>query len=44
MLNSYQYSGSFEDLLKLLVQRAQQDEIDKQIAVILKQFFDSSFR
>jgi hypothetical protein len=40
MFNAYQYSGSYDDLLKLMIQRAQQDEIDKQIAELLKQFFE----
>jgi hypothetical protein len=40
MFNAYQYSGSYDDLLKLMIQRAQHDEIDKQIAEVLKQFFE----
>lgn len=40
MFNSYQYSDSYDDLLKLMTQHAQQDEIDKQIIEILKQFFE----
>jgi hypothetical protein len=40
MLNSYQYSGSYDDLLKLMIQHAQQNEIDNQIFEILKQFFE----
>ena len=40
MFNSYQYSGSYDDLLKLMTQRAQQNEIDNQIIEILKQFFE----
>ena len=37
MFNSYQYSGSYDDLLKLMTQRAQQNEIDNQILEILKE-------
>ena len=40
MFNSYQYSGSYDDLLKLMTRRAQQDEIDNQILEVLKQFFE----
>jgi hypothetical protein len=40
MFNSYQYSGSYDDLLKLMTRRAQQNEIDNQILEILKQFFE----
>ena len=40
MFNSYQYSGSYDDFLKLMTQHAQQNEIDKQITEILKQFFE----
>ncbi|MBI5352020.1 MAG: hypothetical protein HZB50_05230 [Chloroflexi bacterium] len=40
MLNSYQYSDSNDDLLKLMTQHAQQNEIDNQIVGVLKQFFE----
>ena len=40
MFNSYQYSGSYDDLLKLMIRHAQQNEVDKQIFEILKQFFE----
>ena len=40
MINSYQYSGSFDDILKLMIQHAREDEIDNHIIEILKQFFD----
>ncbi len=40
MLNSYQYSNSYDDLLKLMTQHAQQNEIDNQIIEILKKFFE----
>jgi hypothetical protein len=40
MFNSYQYSGSYDDLLKLMTRHAQQNEIDNQIFEILKQFFE----
>jgi len=40
MFNSYQYSGSYDDLLKLMIRHAQQNEVDNQIFEILKQFFE----
>ncbi len=40
MFNSYQYSGSYDDLLKLMTRRAQQNKVDDQIFEILKQFFE----
>ena len=40
MFNSYQYSDSYDDLLKRMIQHAQQNEIDNQIIEILKQFFE----
>jgi hypothetical protein len=40
MFNSYQFSGSYNDLLKLMTQHAQQEGIDDQILDILKQFFE----
>ncbi len=40
MFNSYQNSGSYDDLLKLMTRRAQQDEVDNQILEMLKQFFE----
>ena len=40
MFSSYQHSDSYDDLLKLMIQHAQQNEIDKQIFEILKQFFE----
>lgn len=40
MFNSYQYSGSYDDLLKRMTQHAQQTELDNQILEILKQFFE----
>ena len=40
MLNSYQFSGSYDDLLKLMIRHAQQNELDNQILEILKQFFE----
>ena len=40
MFNSYQYSGSYDDILKLMILHAQQNEVDRQIFEILKQFFE----
>ncbi len=40
MFNSYQYSDSYDDLLKLMTRRAQQNEVDNQILEMLKQFFE----
>jgi hypothetical protein len=40
MFNSYQYSGSYDELLKLMIRHAQQNEVDRQIFEILKQFFE----
>jgi hypothetical protein len=40
MFNFYQYSGSYDDLLKLMIRHAQQNKIDNQIFEILKQFFE----
>lgn len=40
MFNSYQYSDSYDDLLKRMTQHAQQDEVDNQIFEMLKQFFE----
>lgn len=40
MFNSYQYSDSYDDLLKMMTQHAQQNEIDNQIIEILKRFFE----
>jgi hypothetical protein len=40
MFNSYQYSGSYDNLLKLMTRRAQQNEVDNQILEILQQFFE----
>lgn len=40
MFNSYQYSDSYDDLLKLMIRHAQQNEIGNQIFEILKQFFE----
>ena len=40
MFNSYQYSGSYDDLLKLMTRHAQQNGVDNQIFEILKQFFE----
>ena len=40
MFNSYQYSGSYDDILKLMILHAQQNEVDHQIFEILKQFFE----
>jgi hypothetical protein len=40
MFNSYQYSGSYDDLLKLMTRRAQQNEVDNHIFEILRQFFE----
>ena len=40
MFNSYQYSGSYDDLLKLMTRHAQENEVDNQIFDILKQFFE----
>ena len=40
MFNSYQYSGSYDDLLNLMTRRAQQNEVDNQILQILQQFFE----
>ena len=40
MFNSYQYSGTYDDLLKLMTRHAQQNEVDNQILEILQQFFE----
>jgi hypothetical protein len=40
MFNSYQYSDSYDELLKLMIRRAQQNGIDIQIVELLKQFFE----
>ncbi len=40
MFNSYQYSNSYDDLLKLMIQNAQQAELDNQILQIVEQFFE----
>lgn len=40
MFDSYQYSGSYDDLLKLMTRHAQQNEVDRQILEILQQFFE----
>ena len=40
MFNSYQYSGSYDDLLKLMTRHAQQNKVDNQILEILQQFFE----
>ena len=40
MFNSYQYSGSYDDILKLMILHAQQNEVGHQIFEILKQFFE----
>ena len=40
MFNPYQFSRSYDDLLKLMLQHAQQNEVDNQIFEILKQFFE----
>ena len=40
MFNSYQYSGSYEELLKQMTDHAKQKEIDNQVFEILKQFFE----
>jgi hypothetical protein len=40
MFNSYQYSDSYDDLLKIMIQHARQNEVDNQIFEILKQFFE----
>ncbi len=40
MLNPYQYSGSYDDLLKLITQRAHENEVDNQILQMLQQFFE----
>ncbi|MBI5824750.1 MAG: hypothetical protein HZB18_12035 [Chloroflexi bacterium] len=40
MFNSYQYSDSYDDLLKGMIRHAQQNEVDNQIVEILKQFFE----
>ena len=40
MFNSYQHSGSYDELLKRMTQRAQHNGVDSQIFEILKQFFE----
>ena len=40
MFNSYQYSDSYDDLLKLMTRHAQQNGVDNQLFEILKQFFE----
>lgn len=40
MLNAYQFSGSADDLLKLMTQHAVQQRIDAQIVEMLQQFFE----
>ena len=40
MFNPYQYSDSYDDLLKLMTQHARQNEIDRQIIEILENFFE----
>jgi hypothetical protein len=40
MFNSYQFSDSYDDLLKLMIRHAQQDELDSRILDILKHFFE----
>ena len=40
MFNSFQHSGSYDDLLKLMTQRAEHNEIDRKLIEILQQFFE----
>lgn len=40
MLNPYQFSGSYDELLKRMLQHAQQTELDQRILAQLKQFFE----
>lgn len=40
MFNSYQYSGSYDDLLKLMTRHARKNEIDNKILEIVQQFFE----
>jgi len=40
MFNSYQYSGSSDELLKSMIQHAHHNEIDNQIVDMLKKFFE----
>jgi len=40
MLNSYQYSDSYDELLKLMIRHAKEKEIDRQITEILNGFFE----
>ncbi|MFN8411639.1 MAG: hypothetical protein U0Z26_04555 [Anaerolineales bacterium] len=40
MFNSYQYSGSYSDLLKRMTSRAKQNEVDAQIFEVIKTFFE----
>ena len=41
--NSYQNSGSYDDLLKLMTRRVQQNKVDNQILEILQQVFEKEF-
>lgn len=40
MINPYQHSDSHNDLLKLMIRRAQQAELDNRMLELLRQFFD----
>jgi hypothetical protein len=40
MFNPYQFSNSYDGLLKLMIRHTQQNEVEKQILEILKQFFE----
>jgi len=39
--NPYQYSGSFEDVLKRMLRHATQDQVDAQILEILRRVFEN---
>lgn len=41
--NSYQNSGSYDDLLKRMTRRVQQNKVDDQILEILQQVFEKEF-
>jgi hypothetical protein len=41
--NSYQNSGSYDELLKRMTQRVEQNKVDNQIVEILKDVFEKEF-
>ena len=40
MLNSYQYSESFDDLLRRTIQHAKQSKVDEKIVELMRHFFE----